>query len=106
MWRATLHNGLVVEHDGNNSPQEFLHDIKVFEVLAPSGKVAAVLRPGEHERVVFRHVRATNGATTWTEGVKAGYVDRSTGEVRVRFFNGAVWGPETQDVTPTGVEVG
>ena len=103
MWRAHLADGRVVEHDGQNTPQDFLDLIVRFDVIAPDGSRLASLEPGVNERVIWRWQRANDGGGTRTEGVKVGHLNRDTGEVDVRLFDGRSWSPTDVVLTPAEV---
>lgn len=102
MWRATLADGRVVDHDGENSPQQFLDLIVRFQVFAPNGAPLAEVTPGPNERVIWRWVRTNNGRDRHTVGVKFGLLRRDTGETHVRYFDGREWTPTTDFVLTPG----
>lgn len=104
MWRAFLADGRVVDHDGDNSPQEFLREIVKFQVFAPNGAKLAEIDPGPRDLVIWRFVRENTGAEQRTVGCKLGVLNRDTMEADVREFNGRDWVPT--DVVLTGAEVG
>ena len=105
MWRAFLADGRVVDHDGDNSPQQFLPLIVRFEVFAPNGAKLAEVEPGPRDFPLWRWVRETEGGPTRTVAVKLGVVNRDTGEASVRQFDPATgtWAP-TDDVVLTDLE--
>lgn len=105
MWRAHLADGRVVDHDGDNTPQDFLPLIVRFEVFAPNGAKLAEIEPGPRDLVIWRWVRENNGAERRTVGCKLGVLNRDTGEASVREWNGREWTP-TDDIVLTPVEVG
>lgn len=96
MWRAYLADGRVVDHDGDNSPTQFLPLIVRFQVFAPSGAMLAEVEPGPREFVLWRWVRETDGGPTRTVGCKLGVLNRDSGEFDVR-----EWNPETGAWSPT-----
>lgn len=104
MWRAYLADGRVIDHDGDNSPQQFLDLIVRFEVFAPNGAMLARVEPGPREFVIWRWTRTNSGADKRTVGVKLGVLNRDSGEADVRFFNGRDWTPTT-DFVLTPVEL-
>lgn len=106
MWRAHLADGRVVDHDGSNSPQQFLDLIVRFEVFAPNGAMLARLEPGPRDRLIWRWDRAiTSDGEKATLGVKVGILNRDSGELDMRYLDGSTgeWTP-TSDVVLDAVE--
>ena len=104
MWRANLVDGRVVDHDGDNTPQDFLPLIARFEVFAPNGAKIAEVEPGPRDLVIWRWVRENDGGGQRTAGCKVGVLNRDTREASVRAWDGATWTP-TDDVVLTDVEL-
>ena len=104
MWRAYLADGRVVDHDGDNSPQQFLHEIVRFEVFAPNGAMLCRLDPGPRDCVIWRFVRENTGGVQRTVGCKVGVLNRDSGELDVKLLNpDGSWTP-TDDVVLTELE--
>lgn len=102
MWRATLKSGLVVDHDGHNTPLDFLDQIVRFEVFAPNGAKLAEIEPGPGERVLWRWDRAIRGGERLTLGCKLGVA--SGGEIiTLKHFDGQRW-TDTRDITLEALE--